>query len=117
MYIVTEDREMRRYLGAVLGLLLLLALAACGNKAAENVEETPGDPTGSRRELFRLWKPSALPAECPVKKRRLRVSRGKQAAVSGLARRKARRRMRRAFSNANIGRMLSPGSGLSAAPP
>ena len=34
----TEDREMRRYLGAVLGLLLLLALAACGNKAAENVE-------------------------------------------------------------------------------
>ena len=38
---------MRRYMGLLVGLLLLLALVACGNKAAENVEETPGDPTGT----------------------------------------------------------------------
>ena len=45
----TEDREMRRYLGAVLGVLLLLVLAGCGGKAAENAEanEMPGDPTGT----------------------------------------------------------------------
>lgn len=38
---------MRKYMGLLVGLLLLLALVACGNKAAENVEETPGDPTGT----------------------------------------------------------------------
>ena len=38
---------MRKYMGLLVGLLLLLVLAACGNKAAENVEETPGDPTGT----------------------------------------------------------------------
>ena len=40
---------MRRYMGLLVGVLLLLALAACGSRAAENAEvnETPGDPTGT----------------------------------------------------------------------
>ena len=40
---------MKKYMVLVLGLALLLMLAACGSKAAENAdaEEVPGDPTGT----------------------------------------------------------------------
>lgn len=38
---------MRKYMGLLVGVLLLLALAGCGGKAAETVEETSGDPTGT----------------------------------------------------------------------
>ena len=40
---------MKRYMVLALGLALLMALAACGSKAAEtaDAEEVPGDPTGT----------------------------------------------------------------------
>lgn len=40
---------MKKYMVLALGLALLLMLAACGSKAAENAdaEEVPGDPTGT----------------------------------------------------------------------
>lgn len=38
---------MRKYMGLLVGALLLLALAGCGGKAAGTAEETPGDPTGT----------------------------------------------------------------------
>lgn len=52
---------MKKYVVLALGLALLLTLAACGSKAAEDAEETPGDPTGSVRVVPPQGE--ALPAE------------------------------------------------------